>query len=296
MNKWIAFFCLGLFSLAAYGKQEEEKVLATREDSLLFKDYYEQMRDFQGSYTDLLVETALSFLETPYRAATLEINDPEKLVVNLREVDCTTYLESMLALAASRQMGGGWDSFVGLLEMIRYRNGELDGYVSRLHYFSEWLQDNQKKGIVYDVTRENGGEPWVMSFDFMSKHADAYKMLNLHPEWVDEIIKVEEQISQDTLYYIPKEKLAEHIDSLQSGDMIAITTAMEGLDVAHVGFLYRDEDRVYLLHASSKDRKVVLSDELLTEYLSLNKNHTGIMLFRAKELMRHSEESVFSKE
>lgn len=279
--------CLLLFLFPFFGKAEEEdkKVLATAQDTLIFETYKEQMSDFDGDVQALLLETALCFLETPYKAATLEVSDPEKLVINLREMDCTTYLENMLALAYTHQFKGDMDCFENMLRMLRYRDGELDGYLSRLHYFTEWIKDNERKGMVKDVTKACGGELLPLQIDFMSSHADAYKMLNLHPEWVKPLKEREELLSQDSIYYIPKERLESCLDSLCSGDMVAITTHLEGLDVTHVGFVYKDNGNVYLLNASSKERKVIISDELLPDYLNAYKNHSGIIVFRAVEMV-----------
>ena len=39
---------------------------------------------------NVTLKYALKFINTPYVAHTLEINDQEQLVINLKEVDCTT--------------------------------------------------------------------------------------------------------------------------------------------------------------------------------------------------------------
>lgn len=39
------------------------------------------------------------FLDTPYKSNTLNTADGEKLIVNLRELDCVTFVENVLALA-----------------------------------------------------------------------------------------------------------------------------------------------------------------------------------------------------
>ena len=61
--------------------------------------------DAEMPIADLVVKIGLSFLDTPYVAATLENGADEKMVVNLRELDCTTFAENTLALARTVKNG-----------------------------------------------------------------------------------------------------------------------------------------------------------------------------------------------
>ena len=124
------------------------------------------------------------FIGTPYLAGTLETKGTEHLVVNLRKFDCVTFVENVVAITwFLRSRERSFESFQRLLQKIRYRRGRLQGYSSRLHYFSEWIHDNQKKGILKDVTRKIGGRPFRKTINFMTTHPDLYlslgEMVNL---------------------------------------------------------------------------------------------------------------------
>ena len=184
---------------------------------------------------DRVVALGRWFVGAPYTPGTLETL-PERLVVNLREFDCVTYVEVMLAMA--RVLDGGeptFERFLDQLRRIRYRDGRIEGYVSRLHYFSEWIQDNESLGIVRDVTREMGGVPTDEPIDFMSSNRDEYSALE-NPETLARIVAVEERLSARTRFYIPEDRIADVAPEIRNGDVIAITSALRGLDVAHTGF------------------------------------------------------------
>jgi len=228
----------------------------------------------------IILEIGKFFLGTPYVSGTLETKGAEHLVVNLRELDCVTFVENVIALvryAKSREKS--FEGFRSLLQKIRYKQGRLKGYSSRLHYFSDWIHDNQKKGILRDVTAEIGGRPLRKAINFMTTHWDLYPSLkNAGNLW--RMKSVERAISRRSLFFIRKKDLRRLEDRIRDGDVIAITTNTEGLDVQHVGLAVRLKNRVYLLHASSTDGKVVLSKKTLCRYLMQSKARSGIMVAR----------------
>jgi hypothetical protein len=231
--------------------------------------------------SELMIKVASSFLETPYVAHTLETGADEKMVINLRELDCTTYAENVLALVSTiKSKEQDFDRFVNELEKIRYRNGTRNGYLSRLHYFSDWIYDNDKKKNVKDISGEISHILYPNMVNFMSTHPASYQVLNKHPELVEELKQIEKAISERVAWYIPKNKIAEFEDQFKDGDIVAITTQIDGLDVTHVGFVFWRDGRVRLLHASSKEMKVVITSETLDEYLKGSRSATGIMIAR----------------
>jgi hypothetical protein len=228
----------------------------------------------------LILEIGKFFLGTPYVAGTLETKTAEHLIVNLREYDCVTFVENIVALVRlvrSRQKS--FEAFQTFLQKIRYRQGRLQGYSSRLHYFSDWIHDNQKKDIVRDVTAEIGGRPFKKTLTFMTTHPDLYPLLkdaaNL---W--RMKSLERTISKRPLFFIPRKTLRRSEDQLRDGDLIVITTNKEGLDVQHVGFAARVRNRIHLLHASGVEGKVILSEDTLYRYLMQSKTRSGIMVAR----------------
>ena len=205
----------------------------------------------------------------------------ENLVINLREMDCTTFAENCLAISRTIKSGEHTiEKFANELQKIRYRNGEIDGYVSRLHYFSDWIFDNNKKQVIKSISKEIGGVPYSKQINFMSTHPRSYIQLKNNPKLVQEMVLFEKVISERKVYFIKKENLSQFEPLLQEGDIVGITTGITGLDVVHVGILVKKSGRIHLLHASSDAKKVVVSQNTLEDYLLQNKSATGVILAR----------------
>lgn len=228
----------------------------------------------------LMLEIGKFFLGAPYVSGTLETKRAEHLGVNLREFDCVTFVENVVALVWHlKSRGKSFEAFQRLLQKIRYRQGRLQGYSSRLHYFSDWIHDNQKKGIIRDVTAEIGGRPLRKAMTFMTTNPALYPSLK-NAANLQRMKSVERTISRRSLFFIPKKALRRLEDRIRDGDLIAITTNREGLDVQHVGLAAKVKNRIHLLHASSIEGKVVLSKKTLYRYLMQSRARSGIMVAR----------------
>ena len=252
------------------------------EDTEIIGMLLEQMKDESVTPTgDLMVKVGAYFLETPYVAHTLEAEGDERLVINLRELDCTTFAENVLALTRTIKSGRpDYDRFVQELVNVRYRNSKIKGYTSRLHYTTDWIYENQQKGLVQDVTREIADIPYRKTINFMSTHPGSYSQLKASTQLVEEMISIENNINSRQYHYIPEESLSRYEVSLKDGDIVGLTTGIDGLDVSHMGIIVRRNDRAHLLHASLTAKKVVLSEETLEEYLKNSKSVTGIIVAR----------------
>lgn len=230
---------------------------------------------------DLVLKIGLDFLNTPYVAKTLDKTKEEKLVINLHQLDCTTFAENCLALARtvkSNHPDAG--TFCQELEKIRYRGGKLDGYASRLHYFCEWILDNELRGNVKSMAKEMGGQLLPIHLDFMSTHPKEYPQLVNDPETTEKIKLIEEKVSAQKYFYIPANKFESIESQVNDGDIVTLTTSIPGIDVSHVGILMKKEGRIFLLHASSGIMKVVVSQEPFAQYLLKSKKTTGVMIAR----------------
>ena len=235
---------------------------------------------------DLNLFFARKMLGLPYVAHTLEVNKDERLVVNTRELDCTTLVENVTALClCMKQRQYDFAAFKKNLLTIRYRNGEIGDYPSRLHYFSEWISDNGQKGVVtvIDEPLEVFSSRQKLDVFFMSRNAHKYKALEKHPEYIAEIGRAEQAISGEEVRYLHKDSI-ENDDACRSaihdGDIIAITCNVKGLDIAHLGFAVWKKDGLHLLNASQKHKKVVLEPMPLKQYLEQHPSHTGIRVLR----------------
>jgi hypothetical protein len=232
---------------------------------------------------DRVVALGRWFVGAPYTPGTLETL-PERLVVNLREFDCVTYVEAILAMA--RVLDGGtptFERFLDELRRMRYRQGRIDGYASRLHYFSEWIRDNEDMGIVRDVTRELGGVATDEPIDFMWSNRDLYAALE-DPEVLSRILAVEERLSARTRYYVPQEQIADATAGVRDGDVIAITSALEGLDIAHTGFALWIDGRLHFMNAPLVGKDVRISELPLAERVAGIEGQDGIMVARPLEV------------
>lgn len=234
---------------------------------------------------EIIVEVGNSFLGTEYVAHTLEQDGEEQLVINLNGLDCTTFLETTLALSRNIKSGTtDFEDYKNELTFIRYRDGKIDQYPSRLHYFSDWIYDNTKKGIVKDVTKEIGGEEISFKVDFMSTHPESYKHLKENPGFITVIKKQENEISKRTYHYIPKAKVKSVEDKIMNGDLIAITSSVTGLDINHVGIAVKmNNGKIHFMHAPQIGTDVQITREPLNEYLIKIKRHTGIIVLRVVE-------------
>lgn len=239
--------------------------------------------DLCASNPNQLVEfIGREFIGTPYKAGTLE-GSPEALTVNLEEMDCTTFMETVVALALTVENHRcSWIDFLDMLETIRYRNGYADGYASRLHYISDWVITNTHRGYIKDVTdRIPQSDVQIKTLDFMSRNRSKYPALSDSTSF-EGIKNMEVGYRSHRFPYIKSARLSSKpiINALKGGDIVALTTKTNGLDVSHVGILVIEKDGPHLLHASSKEGKVVIDKLPLTEYMRKAHQLTGIRVLR----------------
>lgn len=239
--------------------------------------------DLCASNPNQLVEfIGREFIGTPYKAGTLE-GSPEALTVNLEEMDCTTFMETVVALALTVENHRcSWIDFLDMLETIRYRNGYADGYASRLHYISDWVITNTHRGYIKDVTdRIPQSDVQIKTLDFMSRNRSKYPALSDSATF-EGIKNMEVGYRSHRFPYIKSARLSSKpiINALKGGDIVALTTKTNGLDVSHVGILVIEKDGPHLLHASSKEGKVVIDKLPLTEYMRKAHQLTGIRVLR----------------
>ena len=233
----------------------------------------------------IVLVNALSMIDTPYDANTLESEDgTEELVVNCEEVDCTTFVEDALAMALCEKQGREMSEaeFGRNLQKIRYRDGKIDGYTSRLHYMSDWVNNGIKNGFLEDVT----ASPYTdeLNLSYMSKNPKNYKQLANSSANVDKMKAIEKSLTGKVVNWVPKDKVPHSgLPYIQNGDIILITTNTAGLDVAHMGLAIYVGNSLCLLHASSDKEKVLVEPMTLRCYLAQNEKFAGIRVMRLKK-------------
>lgn len=260
-------------------------VCYTKADSIKVMKLLEQGKKLSKD-KNIILFYARQLIGVPYVAQTLEVNKQEQLIVNLRQLDCTTYVENVLALTlcTENKKLPTFADFCYYLRMLRYEGGKVD-YPTRLHYFTAWISDNTKLGLVHEIQANSAPFTKVQTLyvDYMSQHIDNYPMLKAHPEWIQAISKMEQQLTGKKFHYIPKAQIADNSlyrKTIKDGDIIAIITSKKGLDTSHIGIAVWHKDGLHMLNASQIRHKVIEEQMLLRTYMSKHPMQIGIRIVR----------------
>lgn len=230
----------------------------------------------------LMAALGRRFVGAPYEPGTLDPPGPERLVVNLRSFDCVTYVESMLAMARVLRAGDAtFDAFTRELSRIRYMADVPPDYPTRLHYFSHWIEANDAKGLVENVTRALGGVQDPEPIDFMSSHVESYRQLR-DTTFLARIRQTEGELTERGRFYIPEGEIAGVANDIRDGDIIAATSTLAGLDVAHTGLALRVDGELHLMHAPLVGSVVEISDQPLAIRIQRIESQDGIMIARPR--------------
>lgn len=234
------------------------------------------------SLSQILIEIAKQRLNTPYVAGTLDKNpDTENLIINLHETDCILFVESCLALALTAKSNDtSITNFINFIKNLRYKDGVVDGYTSRIHYTSEWILQGEANGFFKDISKELSGIPINNPISFISNHSDKYEHLKKYSADIQKIKTTEENINAKTFYYIPKNKVPNIINKLKNGDIVCFNTSIKGLDISHVGIIYINNGITTFIHASSMAQKTIIEKKSLIEYINGIKSNNGIRILR----------------
>ncbi|MCX6149332.1 MAG: DUF1460 domain-containing protein [Ignavibacteriales bacterium] len=284
MKTLITLLITALFSILTFSQVD-----FTEKDKEICKSKFQLAVDKQlnqKAINDVIAEIGKSFLGLEYEAHSLEKEGDERLVVHLTGLDCTTFLENALVFARCVKSGKtSFEDYQNELTKVRYRDGKIAEYPSRLHYFSDWFYDNEKKGIVENITKSIGGKICPSKVGFMTKYRDKYVQIATNDKFYNLIKKQEDEINGRGFYYIPKADVSKIEDKIGNGYLIAITSGVDGLDIAHVGIAVKlDDGRIHFLHAPLSGAKVQITEKPLHDYLAKNKNHTGIVVLKPLEL------------
>ncbi|MBK8053050.1 MAG: DUF1460 domain-containing protein [Saprospiraceae bacterium] len=225
-----------------------------------------------------IIENGMSLIGKPYKGGTLESEGPEKLTYFDDAFDCVTFVEYVLAKSKTQDIIDK-ENFESYLTKMRYRDGVINGYGSRLHYFTEWILQNCTQNNFQDITKSIGGIPYVKTINFISRHKSKYAKLSVIED-LEKIKTSEKRLNNHKRYYIPKKTLTKVQHRILDGDVIAFTTSISGLDVVHTGFAKWVKGKLCLLHASETEKKVVLTSLSLAEYIMRNQNQSGIIVVR----------------
>lgn len=243
-------------------------------------------KDSTAGQTMLRIGRAIEKMNIPYVAHTLEPNDQERLIINLRELDCTTFVESAMALTLCVRSGRTtFDDYCRILQKIRYWQGRAPQYIRRLHYFTSWIEDNTTMDLVRELQTPNPPFTAVQTVQahYMTQHVDKYRMLTVNPQDVPMIREMEKRIEGKKYRYIPKQQLYNNQllrNTIHDGDIIVIITNIKGLDTQHIGIAAWHADGLHLLNASSIHHRVIEEPMTLRQYLYKHPTMPGIRIVR----------------
>ncbi len=230
-------------------------------------------------YGEVVQWVGEQLLGRPYVAGMLDAPEDETLVVDLTAFDCVLYVENVLALARAIVLEREtYEDYADGVRDLRYRDGQMDGYCSRLHYFSDWIANNEARGAVHNVTAEIGGERFDKQITFMGEHRDAYPKLASDSTYAC-ILDTERQLAQTELFYVPQDRIAQAYGLLQPGDIVATATSIGGLDVTHTGFVHKTHAHTGFMHASLASDRVKISDDL-EDYVRGIPSQVGVVITR----------------
>lgn len=263
----------------------QDEVKYSQKDSIVATELLKSCMNECKTKDNCLMYFARKLKSIPYVARTLEGGECERLVVNLRQLDCTTYVENVIALYLCIKNGKTtFRDFCNYLRNIRYENGIVT-YPTRLHYFSYWIEQNTLTGIVREIFPQDSSVTEDSEYDiyYMSSNPEKYPALRKDTSLIDDISEMEKYFDGKTYRYIPKAKL-KNPESLQAyikdGDIIAIVTNKKGLDISHIGFAAWHKGNLHLLNASSIHKKVVEEPMSLYKYMMRHPSQTGIRIIR----------------
>lgn len=240
----------------------------------------------KGTTNDYMSYFGNKLKDIPYVAKTLEITKKENLIINLRELDCTTFTENILALSLCMKSGKRtFLDFANYIRQIRYQDGKI-AYATRNHYFTTWIDENTNNGFVKEQTATVA--PFTalqtVKINYMSAHSQYYPALVKDTSLIKDIRNTENKTTGRRFRYIAKQNLAKYTmlrKYIKNGDIIAILTKKAGLDTSHIGIAsWHNDGTLHLLNASQIHKKVVDEPMTLFRYMQKHPSQIGIRVVR----------------
>jgi hypothetical protein len=233
----------------------------------------------KASIDETILQIGQTFLGLPYEGGTLE-GPVEKLICKLDAFDCYTFVENVMAISlAKHSKQPTFENYMRILQDLRYRNSKIDGYGSRIHYFTDWAKTAETNHYLKDLSPILGVK-MDNPINFMSQHRNLYPSFAKDDKILADIVLMEKNLAKKVIYHIKKEDFSTYEPAIKTGDIIAFTSTVPGLDVNHEGFAVRKNGKLYLMHASIEKKKVIISEETLQQYLMRIKKHAGVMVLR----------------
>lgn len=283
----IAFIaCLGMLLLGGTASARSAYSTYKKQDSVKIVTLLKEASRLKTKPKIWMLYFGKKFLGVPYVAGTLDAAKDERLVINTTQLDCTTYVEMVVALTrCAESKKYTFADYCEQLKHVRYIGGDV-AYEKRQHYFTAWINDNVEEGIVTDI---QVNPPFTsvqhINVNWMTTHQSSYKMLNGNAVRLKGIKALENSINGMSYRYIPKTKIANNslfCKTILDGDIIVIITNKKGLDTTHIGIASWHSDGLHLLNASSIHKKVIDEPMTLRTYMSKHPSQIGIRVCRVR--------------
>ncbi len=284
MKRLLFLYFIPLFCLTT----KAQDIVYERADSLKIIELLSNAPRLE-SRNEYMIYFGKKLIGVPYVGKTLEKGNKENLIINLHELDCTTFAENILALTLCMKYNKkSFSDFCNLLRTIRYAQGKVS-YETRLHYFSSWIDSNSNLEHITEGSQDRLPQSLftatqTLDINFMSTHAELYPALNGNNDMIECIKQTEKSLTGRKQKYIPKALLRNHAllkKHIQSGDIIAIVTKAKGLDISHVGIAaWHKDGTLHLLNASQIHKKVIDEPMTLYNYMQKHSNQIGIRVLK----------------
>lgn len=246
--------------------------------SLIFFFLLASHPDYPPSLSELMLNQAVQHIGKPYLDHPLDAKREESLVTRMDSFDCVTFIEDVLSKSLGAFVGHP-DMSDSFLLTLRYREGRIAGYESRIHYISEWLMQAEKNGYGKNISELLQGKTRQKKINFMSEHLSMYPKLH-SKKILDAIRNSEANLSKMPVTYIPKPMVKNIENQLLPGDILAFTTNVPGLDIIHTAIIFKVNSHAQMIHASSKNKKIEVSELSVHRWMDENKNCDGLIVFR----------------
>ncbi len=232
------------------------------------------------SFEEIFLHTVKSFKGTPYEGYGHDPIGPERLIVKTDQLGCVSLIELSLAIARVAYCGDNSPKTVlEEIQKMRYRGGQIMGFPSRLHYFSEWLDQAIDNHILADRTMDLGGRTMSKEFNWVTAHKNLYPPVTIKENRLA-LREVEKNLSQKRFPVIPQNEIAAIEPLLNEGDLIAIITEKQGIIVSHVGMVTLLGQKRHIFHASSHLKRVGISSYTISNYVHSKNERIGIRVSR----------------
>jgi hypothetical protein len=202
-----------------------------------------------------------------------EANNENPLIVdylrtNLKFLDCMTYVEHVLAIASAGKADYQSGFLSHLVDIMYSANGSVLMNHLRNHFTSQWADANEQKGYLVNIARNH-------------KLADR-RILYLNRVKQNRTFYVEDRFmiakEPQIMWFFTIDKILSKEFTPESGDILALVTDKEGLDVTHMGFFIKKNQKNWFRHASLKLNRIV--DQEFYDYMHDHKTVKGLMVMR----------------